>query len=61
MKTPTEEIQYLGSMLTATTIEDTERLNTIIKRLKEITGMEDELETIIKDFNNNMIDLSDTI
>ncbi len=32
----TEEIQYLGQMLTATTIQDKKRLNVIIRRLKEI-------------------------
>ncbi len=36
MKTKTEEIQYLGKMLTATTIEDIKRLSSIIKRLKQI-------------------------
>jgi len=32
----TEEIQYLGLMLTATTIQDVERIKAIIKRLGEI-------------------------
>ena len=32
----TEEIQYLGLMLTATTIIDIKRLASIIKRLQEI-------------------------
>lgn len=36
-KTPTEEIQYLGQMLSATTIEDASRLEAIIKRLKAIS------------------------
>ena len=32
----TKEIQYLGLMLTATTIQDTKRLAAKIKRLKEL-------------------------
>ena len=32
----TEEIQYLGLMLTATTIGDTKRLAAIIERLSQI-------------------------
>lgn len=36
IKTKTEEIHYLGQMLTATTEKDSKRLKSIIKRLKEI-------------------------
>lgn len=35
-KTRTEEIQYLGQMLTATTDEDIERLGSIIDRLRTL-------------------------
>ena len=35
-KTPTEEIQYLGQMLTATTAEDIGRLGSIVLRLRDI-------------------------
>lgn len=33
IKTPTEEIQYLGLMLTATTFEDKNRLKALLKDL----------------------------
>lgn len=36
MKTPTEEIQYLGLMLTATTDIDRKRLQAIVKRLVDL-------------------------
>ena len=36
MKTKTEEIRYLGQMLTATTNEDKKRLSSISKRLKKL-------------------------
>ncbi len=36
MKTKTEEIQYIGQMLTATEIGDKKRLSSIIKRLRQI-------------------------
>lgn len=39
IKTPTEEIQYLGLMLTATTFEDKNRLKSIIKRLKQLSKL----------------------
>ena len=32
----TQEIQYLGLMLTATTVKDIERLSAITKRLQEL-------------------------
>ena len=37
----TEEIQNLGNMLTATTIEDTERLRSLIETLTSITNASD--------------------
>ena len=36
VKTPTEEIQYLGLMLTATTIGDVGRIKSINARLLEL-------------------------
>lgn len=36
MKTKTQEIQYLGAMLTATTIRDRKRLKAIIARLSAL-------------------------
>ena len=36
--TKTKEIQYLGQMLSATTIKDKSRLKAIIKRLKELAA-----------------------
>lgn len=39
-KNKTEEIQYLGAMLTATTIEDEDRLASIVSRLDEIVFRE---------------------
>ena len=38
MKTPTEEIQYLGQMLSASTIDDNTRLTAIHNRLGELMG-----------------------
>ena len=38
-KTKTEEIQYLGGMLTATTIEDVKRMQAILNRLYELIGV----------------------
>lgn len=38
---PTEEIQELGKMLTATTIEDEGRLNSIIFKLRQINAKND--------------------
>ena len=40
MKTPTEEIQYLGQMLGCTEAGDTVRINSIIARLTEINMTE---------------------
>lgn len=37
--TITEEIQYLGKMLCATTKEDKTRLKSIIERLEELQGV----------------------
>ena len=37
-KTITEEIQYLGQMLTATTSKDKKRIKSIIKTLEELYG-----------------------
>lgn len=37
-KTTTEEIQELGKILTATTIEDKERLNSILFKLRQINA-----------------------
>lgn len=39
-RTPTEEIQNLGKMLTATTIEDTGRLESIINQLHNLVYVE---------------------
>lgn len=36
--TKTKEIQYLGQMLSATTVKDKTRLKSIIKRLKELAS-----------------------
>ena len=42
-KTSTQELQYLGKMLTASTVEDTRRVKNIIQRLTEIVkGSPDE-------------------
>jgi len=35
-KTPTQEIQYLGLMLAASTVKDKTRIKAIIKRLKKL-------------------------
>lgn len=35
-KTKTQQIQYLGQMLTATTVRDRKRLRAIINRLREL-------------------------
>ena len=37
-KNATEEIQYIGAMLTATTQADTKRIEAAINRLREING-----------------------
>jgi len=39
-KKQTEEIQYLGLMLTATTTKDIKRLDAIIERLQALKGGE---------------------
>ncbi len=38
MKTKTQELHYLGQMLTATTVKDKARLKAIIIRLIELRG-----------------------
>jgi hypothetical protein len=37
MKTPQEELHYLGLMLTATDIDDYNRISAICARIKELT------------------------
>ncbi len=45
IKTPTQEIQYLGQMLTASTADDKERVISIINRLVEMVSCGDVKET----------------
>lgn len=45
-KNATEEIQYIGAMLTATTQADTKRIDAAIKRLREINHTEVKVHEI---------------
>jgi len=50
MKTPTEEVHYLGQMLSATTADDTPRLIAISKRIAEVADSQQRVnESVLAD------------